>query len=515
MMMFCLGFISLQSESHARVEELPIGSNYLDLSTFFEIGNDPNKFQSHTAFKVNNGSTYTLVMSKQAVLTWYDQMNNDLEADIEMVTTSNPMSFAYQKDDLNERVYIEFIPADDYISFEILHLDAASFVAPYEIILYEGTYQEFSGYEPYINLDDSLTYYGQIKVNYDHLLTTETISSYVIAQTPTGLNLSKDISHDTYSTSDKLPGTYELIYESTFNSITKQYILSVLVEDLTAPVLSIAEPIRVPLSSKVDVNTLKSRITVTDNVDEIPYQNLIITHDTYTSATTVGTYQITVDVSDYSLNHVSQTFDIELYDNQGPTISGPSQLYLYVGDTPLIDDTILSYFNFTDDVGVNHSSIHISHDAYILNPEPGIYLMTISAKDTSGNTSTKDIYIHVIDNRGPEFNVNPDYIMTITPSEPLSEEEIITWLSNTLEKEGINPTNISINHNEYTLKSGQSGQYYVYMSYQVEDDVFQTRVLMDVVNDDPFYTNPIYLLTLIPIVLGVGYIIYRKQKQKN
>lgn len=515
MMMFCLGFILLQSESHARVEELPIGSNYLDLSTFFEIGNDPNKFQSHTEFKINRGSTYTLVMSKQAVLTWYDQMDNDLEADIQMVSTINPISFAYQKDVLNERVYIEFRPDDDYILFEILHLDAANLVAPYEIILYEGEYQDFSGYEPYLNPNDQLKYYGQIKVNYDNLIATETISAYITAQTPDGVNLTKEKSHDTYSNSDKLPGTYELIYESTYNSITKQYILSVIVEDLTAPVLSVVEPIRVPLSSKVDVNTLKAQIIVTDNVDEIPYQNLIITHDTYTSATTVGTYQITADVTDYSLNHVSQTFDIELYDDQGPTISGPSQLYLYVGDIALTDDTILSYYSFKDDVGVNNSSIHISYDSYILNPEAGIYLMTISAKDTSGNISTKDIFIHVIDNRGPEFNVDIDYIMTITPSEPLSDEDIITWLSNTLEKEGINPTHINIDHNEYTLKSGQSGQYYVYMSYQVEDDVFQTRVLMDVVNETPFYTNPIYLLTIIPVILGIGYIIYRKQKQKN
>jgi len=510
----CLGFILLQSKSYARVEDLPIGRNYLDLSTFFEIGNDPNKYQSHTEFKINNGSTYTLVMSKQAVLTWYDEMDGDLEADIEMVTTANPMSLPYQKDILNERVYIEFKPSDDYIAFEILHLDAANFVAPYEVILYEGTYEDFFGFEPYLNPNDNLKYHGQININYDQLLSTETISSYITAQTPDGLAISKIISHDTYSASDKLPGAYELIYESTYNNITKQFILSVLVEDLTAPVLSIEEPIRVPLSNKVDVNTLKSKITIHDNVDEIPYQNLIISNDTYTSATTVGMYQITVDVSDSSSNQVSQIFDIELYDNQGPTISGPSQLYLYVGDEPLSDDDILDFYQVTDDVGVRTSSIIISHDEYNLKKEPGKYLMTISASDTSNNVSTKDIYIHVIDNRGPEFNINPDYIITINPSEPLSDEDIIQWLTNTLEKEGVKPTNMSINHNEYALRSDQSGQYYVYMSYQVEDDIFQTRVLMDVVEDDPFYKNPIYLLTLVPILLGAGYIIYRKRKHK-
>lgn len=513
MTLMLTGFILVQGESHARVEELPVGRNYLDLSTFFEIGSEPNKYQSNSEFKINKGSTYTFVMSKNAVLTWYDQIEN-LEADITNVPTYNPISYPYMKDEINERVYIEFTPDDDYLLFEILHLDASNFVAPYEIILYEGTYQDFFGYEPYIQADDSLKYYGQIKVNYDDLLTTETISSYITAQTPTGVSLTKEISHDSYTTSDKLPGSYELIYEATHNSITKQYVLSVLVEDLTAPVLSIAEPIRVPLSDKVDVSTLRSYITVTDNVDTLSYQHLIITNDTYSSATTVGTYQITVSVTDFSLNQTLQTFDVELYDNLGPTISGPSQLYLYVGDTPLSDETILSYYNITDDVGVNTSSIQISHDEYILKTDPGIYLMTISARDTSGNTTTKDIYIHVIDNRGPEFNVNDTYIITTTPTEIKSENDIISWLSAALENEGIQASDISIDYNEYELRASKSGSYYVYMNYQVDDQTYQTRVLIDVVDESGF--NLLYLLGIIPIfgVITLSSYIYRKRKLK-
>ena len=507
------GFIILQEKSYARVEALPIGRNYLDLSTFFEIGSEPNLYQSHTEFKINNGSTYTFVMSKNAVLTWYDQIEN-LEADITSIPSYNPVSYAYVKDDINQRVYIEFTPDADYLLFEKIHVDAMNLISPYELILYEGTYEEFFDFEPYINPNETLKYHGQIKVDYDYLLTAETISSYLSAQTPEGLTISKEISHDTYSTSEKLPGQYELIYEATHNSITKQYILSVLVEDLTAPVLSVSEPIRVPLSNKVDVNTLRSLITVTDNVDILTYQHLSITQDTYTQATTVGTYEITVDVYDSSLNHTSQTFSVELYDNLGPEISGPSQLYLYVGDTPLSDTDILSYYQITDDVAVHTSSVHISHDEYVLNPEPGIYLMTISASDTSGNISTKDIYIHVIDNRGPEFHVNDTYIITTTPTQIKSEDDIISWLSTVLEDEGIHATNISIDHNEYQLRSSKSGSYYVYMNYQVDDQTYQTRVLIDVVETANF--NMLYLLGILPIagVILTSIYIYRKRKLK-
>ena len=509
----CTGFMIVQGRSYARVETLPIGRNYLDLTTFFEFGNENNLYYSNSEFKIKRGSTYTLVMSKNAVLTWYDQIES-LEADITNIPSYNPISYAYVKDDLNQRVYIEFTPDEDYLLFERLHVDASNLVAPYEIILYEGVYADFFGFEPYINPNEALKYYGQIKVDFDHLLTTETISSYVSAQTPEGLSISKEISHDTYTSSEKLPGQYELIYEASHNNITKQYILSVLVEDLTAPVLSVSEPIRVPLSNKVDVNTLRTLITVTDNVDLLNYQHLSIIHDTYTEATTVGTYEITVSVSDLSSNQTSQTFSVELYDNVGPNIKGPSQLYLYVGDTPLSDQDILSYYQFTDDVAVQTSSIHISHDEYALNQNPGIYLLTISATDTSGNTSTKDIYVHVIDNRGPEFNVNETYIITTTPTEIKSEDDIITWLSTTLEDEGIHATNISIDHNEYELRASKSGSYYVYMNYQVDDQTYQTRVLIDVVETSNF--NMLYLLGILPIagVILTSIYIYRKRKIK-
>ena len=511
--MLCTIFTLMKKEGYAQIDELPVGRNYLDVSTLFEIGNDPNKYQSNTAFRVKRGSTYTLVMSKQAISVWYNQIES-LQADITRVSTSEPVSHSYQKDYMNERVYIEFIPNDDYILIEILHLDATRFVSPYEIILYEGVYQDFFGYEPYINPNEILKYYGQIKVNYDQPLTTETISTYIQAQTPYGANLYKTLSSDTYTYSNKSLGTYELIFEATHNNITKQYILSVIVEDLTAPVLSVAAPIRVPLSNKVDVNTLKSQITVTDNVDALSYQHLRIINDTYSAATTVGVYEITVEVNDFSSNVASQTFSVELYDSQGPKISGPSQLYLYVGDTPLTHRNILDYYVITDDVGVNTSSIQIAHDEYGQNLEPGVYLMSISARDTTGNISTKDIHIHVIDNRGPEFHVNDTYIITTTPTEIKSEAYIISWLSSTLEDEGIHATNISVDHNEYELRANTSGSYYVYMNYQVDDQTYQTRVQVDVVDQSGF--NLLYLLGIVPIsaIVTLSIYIYRKRKLK-
>jgi hypothetical protein len=187
---------------------------------------------------------------------------------------------------------------------------------------------------------------------------------------------------------------------------------------------------------------------------------------------------------------------------------------LYVGDTLLSHEQILDYYVITDDVSVNISSIRISHDEYLLNTEPGIYLMTVYAKDTSGNISTKNIYIHVIDNRGPEFNVNDSYIITTTPTQIKSAEDIITWLSQTLESEGVTATNISIDHNEYEHRASKSGAYYVYMNYQVDGQTYQTRVLIDVVDEPGF--NMLYLLGIIPIcgLIVLSSYIYRKRKLK-
>lgn len=514
--MICLTCILSNERSYATVEQFPIGKNYLDLNQMIET-NRPNQFKSKESFIIKENTTYTIVMSKAFLRDLYDTIDTKA-LNLTHLPSGIVSEPEYYKDEVNQRAYVTIapsvIPGDNLLYIEDLFMPTSHLLPNYEIILYEGTYNDFPGYEPYLSQDDQTTYYGNMNINYDNLPSSETIKTYITATNPLGQSVLVNVINDTYTPSQKLPGTYTMEFEAVYNLISKRYLLSISVKDLTPPNIYVNQPLQIQLSNKVDINTLLSYIIVNDNVDNLTYQNLNVIHDAYTQATTTGTYQITVEAIDTSANKKTETFDVQLIDTTNPIIKGPSQLYLYIGDPVMTAENILSYYQFTDDVKVNPTSISVIYDNYMQTQNPGVYQLTIEVADLSSNKTTKDIYIHVIDNRGPEFNVNPTYIITVSPTEIKSDSDIIIWLEQTLESEGINPSNISIDYNEYALKSDQKGQYYVYMSYQIEQDTYQTRVLMDVVGNKPFYTNPLYLLTLIPVPLFIGYIIYRKQKQK-
>lgn len=511
LMLFLFSIMVVKPSSYANNENLPTGRNYFDFSVMFKSVGRADAYQTQEPFKIKPNTSYTFVMSE----TFLKYLYEDIETkamELTYLPSYEVIEHAYIKDEENHRVYVEISNSAEYLNIDIIHMPTNHISPNYEVVLYEGTYEEFFGFEPYLTSDDQIKSYGSILINYDDLLTTETISSYINATNPNDEVVTTSITGDTYSSSNKLPGIYEIIYEANYNQIKKQFFLTVEVQDLTAPLITIDEPIEIPLSDKVDANTIKSYINVSDNVDDLDYHDLTIIQDTYTDADEIGTYQMTVEVIDSSGNLATHTFDINLTDLLGPEIKGSDDIYLYVTDDVLTDAEILSHYQITDEIGLNESSIRITFDQYLQTTIPGVYQITISATDYASNTTLKDVYIHIIDNRGPQFNINEAYIISVSSEELKSASDIINWLSSRLKDEGINAKNLSIDHNEYSLRASTQGQYYVYLNYEVEDEVYQTRILMDVIDETGFEFKTMYLLSLIPIALLGALIIYRKKK---
>lgn len=511
LVLLCMSITIFNTNSYAVKENLPSGRNYFDFRLFFKVKNDINLYSTNGKFKVKPNTDYTFVFSQS----FLKELYTDIEDEIMEITfhpSREVLDYPYIKDEIEGLVYVEFTSQGDYIEIDSIHMPANHSAPNYEIVLYEGNYNNFFGFEPYLSDDEQISQEGKLLVNYDQLLTLETISSYIDATDPNHEAIDIQVTSDTYSTSDKSPGIYEIVYETTFNRIRKLFFLMIQVEDLTPPVISITEPIEVSLINKVGLNVIKSYINVSDNFDNMDYHNLSVTQDSYTSADSVGIYPITVAVTDSSGNRSELTFDVNLMDTIGPVITGTDEIYLYVEDDALTHAEILSYYSIVDDVGLNQDSIHISFDDYLLQTEPGVYHIIISATDNADNTTNKDIYIHVIDNRGPNFNINEAYIITVTPEQLKSESDIITWVSLKLKEEGIHARNLTIDHNEYALRGTTKGQYYVYLNYEADDQVYQTRVLMDVVDDQGFEFKAIYLLSLIPVVTLGAIFILRKKK---
>jgi hypothetical protein len=422
---------------------------------------------------------------------------------------SNDYQYNFEVDMVNELAYIEFVTLTGELEITWLPISGD---AHYNIMIYQGLYDNFSHFEPYINQNESLIYEGLLPMDYDYIKSISEINSMIIAKNPNGTPIAHQIISDSFSNSNKLPGYYEIIYQTTFNQIKKYYKLSILILDLLPPSLLLIEPIEIPLSDKIDVNLLKNFIEITDNVDTLSNSDLVIVEDTYTTSSTVGTYHVKFRANDLSGNSSELTVLVSVIDKKAPIITGPTSIYLYTTDPALTNQQILSKYSAFDDVDLDNVEIVISQNLYNQTTLPGKHRVEISATDSNNNTRYYNIYIHVIDNRGPIFETT-DQILVKSTSDLMSEQEIIDWFKEQLSTNLINATNIKVLYNEYDSNEKTIGSYYVYLSYTSNNETHQSRVRIDVIEDEINNSYLIISITIGVVLFGTtSFIVIKKKK---
>ena len=514
MMLFilvCLSLFMLQMiEIHAEGEyyPLPVGENYLDLGNLAPRSDDPNFAYSMDPIRVKPNHWYTLVLDYE-FLGQHSGFLEDLYILIAEYSGIDDYSLLIHDDRTNLRAYVEFEPVTDLIMI----LSLPMMPITYDAILYEGSYADFTGYEPFIDPSEVMSYFGVLPIDYDELLTTEQIKEYLKANDPYGNPLSVSIEEDAYSLSNKLPGTYQMIFMSTFNNITKRYFLDVRVFDGTAPLITIEGRITMPLTEKVNVESLLSQILVHDNVDAMDSTDLIIVDDTYTPATEVGLYEVTVSATDLSGNTSFLTFEVELIDCHGPDITGPLAIYLYTKDEPLSNSMILDKYVITDDVDGPNVIVSFELNNYNQQTLPGTYMMTILAKDTLNNISRFSLNIHVIENGGPIFTTD-EIVLSLDTASEMSDNQLIEWFTNHTLSAGYSVSHVRVMFNEYENMEKTAGSYYVYLSYQVNGEQQTSRMRIDVENQVKNPVNSIYLILGLPVILGISAFIFIKHRKK-
>jgi len=504
--LFIFQMIELQAEGE--YYPLPVGRNYLDLGNLAPRSDDPNFAYTIDPIRVIPGETYTIVLDYE----FLGQHSGFLEfvyIMIEEYSYEDQYNLLINDDRTNLRAYIEFEPVTDLILITSLPMMPTT----YDAIMYVGTYADFDGYEPYIDPSEVMSYFGVLPVDYDELLTTQEIKNYLQANDPYGNPLSISIEEDEYSLSNKLPGTYQMIFMSTFNNITKRYYLDVRVFDATAPVITSVGYITMPLTEKASVESIVSQIAVNDNVDDMDSTDLVITTDTYTPANQVGVYEITVSATDLSGNTSQLTVEIELIDRHGPDITGPASIYLYTKDEPLTNLLILNKYLILDDVDGLNVTASFEFNDYNQNTMPGIYMLTILASDTLNNISRFSLNIHVIENGGPVFTTD-EIVLSIDTASEMSDDQLIEWFTNHTLSSGYSVSHVRVMFNEYENMEKTVGSYYVYLSYQVNGEQQTSRIRIDVENSDDKPSFYVYLALGCPVLLGIAGFIFIKHRKK-
>jgi hypothetical protein len=509
LLILSLSVLFIQFSTSASGGQEPAGLNYLSLSN---LKVHPYQYTAETIdhIRLVKGQRYTLVIDFDTLGRHLANLG-DLWIEVEFFPGPYSGDYYFDSDMSNQRIYLEFIAED--IDFRISYLPIDDESSTYHMILYRGTYLEFPGFEPYLHPSDQLTTEGLLPMDYDHRLSIEDIENLIIAQDPMGNTLPKTIVSDTFSSSDQRPGDYQVVFSTVYNQIRKRYILDIRVLDITAPIIQTEGVMDIPLNQKKTVTEIINSLTVTDNVDIIHNSELIIIEDTYTSAHQVGNYHLKLRATDQSGNQSEAIIDIALVDRLGPSILGPSSIYVYTTDTPLSNEVIKSKFTAIDDVDGPGVTVSITLNHYTQKTQPGIYTVEISASDSQGNTTTFLMNVHVVDNRSSHFIIDTQ-VLSKTTAESMSETEIIDWFKNQMLSIGMSVSHVRILYNEYEELKNQEGQYYVYLSYEQGGSESITRIMMDVTeaheSDIPFYIwIPISILTVL-----FSSVLYIKLKKK-
>ncbi|MGE4320499.1 MAG: hypothetical protein AB7E61_03495 [Acholeplasmataceae bacterium] len=481
--------------------------NYINLSRFKKTRFTIDGY-CDDIYDITPNDTYTLVMSYEYLGDHLSEVRSK-ELEIEVVPDAVPFVYAYLDDQVNQRIYVEFQPQDDFTVFS-MPFDIDNVNPNYEVILYHGSYEEFPGFEPFLDTSFNRIDYAEITMSYDQQLTEEQLLDLIHAYDSNHQVLNYSITSDNYFGSDKMPGTYELMLMSELNHIKKYLMLSIIIIDKEAPIIIGPDVINVTFGDEPSLMELFDQFTITDNVDILDQSDILIEQENYSTANSIGSYTVYFSVTDHAGNTAYDSFVVNINDDTAPTIFGPDQIFLYTDDQPLSTLEILDLFSANDDVDQN-VEITILSDQYLQTTIAGVYEVLLQASDAHENIGTYQSFIHVIDNQAPIFEYDEPILNLIT-TEVMNETDMIVYFKNYMSSQNHNIENVSILYNEYLDHENNEGSYYVYFSYQLNGIDYTSRILVDVSKQNTWLDYWYYGLGMIPLIGITIFIVVRKKK---
>lgn len=488
-----------------------IGENILNLKEVIQYNKNSNFGYTKNTISVVPDTTYTLIMSYDYIGDYLEVVLNS-EFEYETKTHNVPYTYSFINDVDNQHVYTEFIAIEDFYIFTIPYLMNKD-VPNYEIMLYQGTYNDFERFEPYVGYAYEKDMYAEIEIDYNQLLTREDIISHIQALNYKGEEISLETIEDTYSSSEKSPGVYQMILFTMSNGLYKTLHLDIKVMDYDPPEIQGDNQIDVSFGYSPSLDEIKSLYDVIDNVDQLSSDDITIKDQGgYSETSEIGTYEIVLSVADLSGNETNKTITIKVEDQKAPVILGPLNLTIYTSDDPYTNSYIINQFSVSDNYDTD-LEILIEEDNYLQSQIEGIYTMTLKAIDHSGNKTELEIKIHVIENRGPTIEIsNP--IIEISTQELLTTSDIDKYLKNELAQQNSLIKNVSITYNEYENHHKQPGSYYVYYDYELNDEIYESRILINVSEEKSIF-DYWYLGVGSILIIGTVYLALNKAKNNK
>lgn len=238
------------------------------------------------------------------------------------------------------------------------------------------------------------------------------------------------IESDNYSQNKTQLGKYNVVFSATDPSGNKTtFTKEIEVIDDIAPVFSGPTLINKPLSSILTVADIKSQLSAFDEKEGNKTSYITVLSDSFTgNGNKAGQYTVVFEVSDSKGNKAQHTVTVVVQDNIPPIwyIQDGMSVKI-VPPAKLTRDQIIDLLVATGQLNLTATTnVNFVLDEYTGNETtPGVYLMTLSYRDTAGNEGIQPLTITVLESDEESIIVEPtvkDFF-----------NDIIDWINNNQE----------------------------------------------------------------------------------
>ena len=359
-----------------------------------------------------------------------------VDFDTNSITTNNlSLLLPYKKGMTTDEVLSCFF-AEPYTTyndgFGTLPIDGTEevLIALYQEIFNNMIEVEYNGDAVAPDFDTENVY---IPVSVDNPLSVNEILSQIHAYDDVDGDISDSIQlvSTTYDPNQLELGNHELIVSvSDSAGNPKQATFYITVYDITKPVISGTNTYKLSYDEPISIETVLAALTASDNFT----QDLTIElkSDTYTeNQAIVGKYTMVFTTTDEALN-ISEDYVVSfsVVDEKPAVITVPSQII--VNSTAVFSEAELrKKITIVDGYDGEITSYTITGLEEYLKDTTKVknYTLGILAYDAAGNRSSASTRLEVLDKNAPELWVYSDFVIVLPKGQAITEEDIISYLS--------------------------------------------------------------------------------------
>lgn len=314
---------------------------------------------------------------------------------------------------------------------------------------------------------------------------------------------------DNYTGNESILGDYLVYYEvrDSGNQVTQQ-IVTVRNVDVNAPVITYDEEgLNIPEDSAKTLSSLN--LVAIDGFEGDLTNNISVTGWDGVDTSTIGSYNILVNVSDSSGNETTENLTINVVDDVLPTIEGPD-LFVKRADVILTADFFTDYYTAEDDRdGVITGRIEISSNEYEGNADnPGTYEVELSVSDIQGNEQVKTITIRVVEDMIPKLVID-NYYFVVDNDYLITDDDFVTILKDVDDL----PNNTFIfttNSDDYTENYTELGSYEKSFSLQSSGGSdYERTIILEVVDaaDNIVDSEPMWIVEHWKAAIAIFFVV--------